>query len=91
MAKWLREVKIVNLYRSGNMIEYLDQIRYLTEIEMERLQGFEDNHTQYGVDEDGIKYELSRSNRTKLIGNAVTVPIVAEIVKLLGGIHFEAG
>jgi len=73
------------------MIEYLDQIRYLTEIEMERLQGFEDNHTQYGVDEDGIKYELSRSNRTKLIGNAVTVPIVAEIVKLLGGIHFEAG
>ena len=47
------------------------QIRRLTPIECERLQGFPDNWTQ-GV---------SDTQRYKQLGNAVTVPVVEEIVK----------
>ena len=56
--------------------------RRLTEIECERLQGFPDNWTQYGTYKDKIK-RISKTNRYKLIGNAVTVDIVELIAKRL--------
>lgn len=58
-------------------------IRRLTEIECERLQGFPDNWTKYG--DYGEVKEIAKTNRYKLIGNAVTVDIVklvAERIKI---------
>ncbi len=57
-------------------------IRRLTEVECERLQGFPDNWTKYG-DYDGEVKEISRTQRYKLIGNAVTTDIVALIGRKL--------
>ncbi len=68
----------------GNTDQYVLQekpfnIRRLTEIECERLQGFQDNWTKYGNFNGEIK-EISATQRYKIIGNAVTV----KIVKLVG-------
>ena len=59
-----------------------NKIRYLTEIECERLQGFPDNWTQYCDYNWSIK-RISKTQRYKLIGNAVTVDIVELIAKRL--------
>ena len=59
-----------------------NKIRYLTEIECERLQGFPDNWTQYG-DYNGTIKPIAKTQRYKLIGNAVTVDIVELIAKRL--------
>ena len=58
------------------------KIRYLTEIECERLQGFPDDWTKWGC-YDGETKEIAKTNRYKLIGNAVTVDIVELIAKRL--------
>jgi len=57
-------------------------IRRLTEIECERLQGFPDNWTEYG-NYNGIVKKIPKTQRYKLLGNAVTVKIVEEIGKRL--------
>ena len=57
-------------------------VRRLTEIECERLQGFPDNYTQYGNYNGRIR-RISKTQRYKLIGNAVTVDIVELIAKRL--------
>ena len=54
-----------------------NSIRRLTEIECERLQGFPDNWTQYG-DYDEVK-KVSKTQRYKCLGNAVTVNVVRAI------------
>lgn len=56
-----------------------NKIRRLTEIECERLQGFPDNWTKYG-NYDGIVKEVPKTQRYKLLGNAVT----AKMVELIG-------
>ena len=58
-----------------NLVTNMESIRRLTPLECERLQGFPDNWTKYGII-DGKKVELSDSRRYQLIGNAVSVPIV---------------
>lgn len=58
------------------------KIRVLTEVERERLQGFPDNWTQYG-DYNGTIKPIAKTQRYKLIGNAVTVDIVELIAKRL--------
>ena len=63
-------------------------VRRLTEIECERLQGFPDNWTQYG-DYNGTIKPIARTQRYKLIGNAVTVDIVELIAKRLKFIENE--
>ena len=60
----------------------VNRIRRLTEIECERLQGFPDRWTEYGIF-DGEKKEISKSQRYKMLGNAVTVDVVEEIGKRL--------
>ena len=57
-------------------------VRRLTEIECERLQGFPDNYTQYGNYNGSIK-PIAKTQRYKLIGNALTVDIVELIAKRL--------
>jgi len=60
----------------------ISRMRRLTEIECERLQGFPDNWTQYG-DYNGTIKPIAKTQRYKLIGNAVTVDIVELIAKRL--------
>tara|TARA_B110000003_G_C16620944_1_gene523109 strand:+ start:658 stop:1788 length:1131 start_codon:yes stop_codon:yes gene_type:complete len=70
--------------RGGSSGEYLSMlkknlintgdIRRLTPIECERLQGFPDNWTQYGT-----KGLISDSQRYKMAGNAVSVDVVKAV------------
>jgi len=59
-----------------------NNIRRLTEIECERLQGFDDNWTEYGNYDGEIK-KIAKTQRYKMIGNAVTVDIVKIIAERL--------
>jgi len=56
-------------------IEDGGDIRFKTTIEHERLQGFPDNWTKYG--DEG--QEISDTQRYKMCGNAVSVPVVKAI------------
>lgn len=53
-------------------------LRRLTPIECERLQGFPDDWTRWGIF-DGEKKEISDSQRYKMLGNAVSVAVVSAI------------
>lgn len=55
-------------------------IRRLTPIECERLQGFPDNWTKYGII-NGKQVGISDSQRYKCCGNAVTTSVITEIGK----------
>ena len=57
-----------------------ENVRRLTPIECERLQGFPDNWTSMG-DYDGELKPISNTQRYKMCGNAVTVNIVSEVIK----------
>lgn len=66
---------------SGQPVIYADPyIRRLTEIECERLQGFPDDWTKLGV-YDGVEKIVPKTQRYKMLGNAVTVNVVREIAK----------
>ena len=56
------------------------RIRRLTTIECERLQGFPDNHTEYG-NYDGEVKKMSNTQRYKQCGNAVTTDVVQAIAE----------
>lgn len=58
-------------------------VRRLTPVEHERLQGFSDGWTAWGVDKSGKIIEISDSQRYKQTGNAVAVPVVEWIAKRL--------
>jgi DNA (cytosine-5)-methyltransferase 1 len=66
----------------GNTDQYVKdyRIRRLTPIECERLQGFPDNHTAYGIYDGEVK-KVSNTQRYKQCGNAVTVDIVALVAE----------
>ena len=68
-----------NAFQENNL---LNGVRRLTEIECERLQGFPENWTQYG-NYDGTIKPIAKTQRYKLIGNAVTVNIVELVAKRL--------
>jgi site-specific DNA-cytosine methylase len=51
------------------------RIRRLTPRETERLQGFPPDFTKWGADEGGRVVEVSDSQRYRMMGNAVTVPV----------------
>jgi len=53
------------------------RIRRLTPVECERLQGFPDNWTKYGKDNEPI----SDTQRYKCCGNAVTTNVIAAIIE----------
>lgn len=53
-----------------------ESIRRLTPVECERLQGFPDNWTAWGIDDSGRKVKISDTQRYKTLGNAVTVNVI---------------
>lgn len=69
----------------GNTDQYIfneTKIRRLTEIECERLQGFPDDWTKFGLYDGEVK-KVPKTQRYKMMGNAVTVKVVEEIAKRL--------
>lgn len=59
------------------------RIRRLTPTECERLMGLPDDWLKYGIDEKGNKTEISDSQKYKMAGNGVVVPVVEEVIKNL--------
>lgn len=72
----------INSGRIPEIGNEMHSIRRLTEIECERLQGFPDNWTKFG-NYDGVIKEIPKTQRYKMLGNAVTVKVVEEIGKRL--------
>jgi len=64
-------------------VQYSGVIRRLTPVEYERLQGFPDNFTEFGINSKGRKVKISDTQRYKCLGNAVSVPVVKEVAKRL--------
>ena len=65
-----------------------DQIvpRRLTPTECERLQGFPDDWTAWGVDERGKRKDMADGPRYRFCGNAVTVSVVQWLAeRIMGG------
>lgn len=69
----------------GVMID--NNIRRLTEVECERLQGFPDDWTKFG-NYDGVVKEIAKTQRYKMCGNAVTTNVVKAIGERLNLLHF---
>ena len=59
------------------------KIRKLTPIECERLQGFPDNWTKWGIGEKEHKVEMSDTQRYKMMGNAVTTNVISVLAAKL--------
>ena len=57
------------------------KIRRLTPMECERLQGFPDKWTKWGIDEKGKEIKISDTQRYKTLGNAVTTNVVEFIIR----------
>lgn len=65
------------------MIDNNFRIRKLTPLETERLQGFPDNWTKFGRNADGNIFEISNSQRYKLVGNGISSPVSKKILETL--------
>ena len=57
------------------------KVRYLTPLECERLMGWPDEYTRYGINDRGEKYEISDNARYNLIGNGVVPQVVRGIIE----------
>lgn len=56
-------------------------LRRVTPTEVERLQGFPDGHTAWGIGSDGKRIEMSDTSRYRQLGNAVTVTVAERIAR----------
>ena len=66
--------------RNGMKLLEDTNIRRLTPVECNRLQGFSDDHNKYG-EMDGKVVEMSDTQRYKQAGNAVTVDVVQAVAE----------
>lgn len=77
----LQEGGVSGTIQAGHSLNYLNPVldhgvvRRLTPVEVERLQGFPDNWTAWGVSPAGETVPISTTQRYKLMGNAVSVPV----------------
>lgn len=70
--------------------EQISQIRMLTEVECERLQGFPDDYTRYGM-YAGEKKVIAKIHRYAMLGNAVSTPVVKEVAtRIKNNTSFES-
>lgn len=80
MGNYVLCLKPNEAYNGKLTPEQISKVRMLTEVECERLQGFPDNFTQYGI-YDGEKKVIAKMHRYAMLGNAVSVPVVMTIAK----------
>ena len=74
------DVSFTNRVASRQGVYDSIDIRYLTPLECERLQGWPDDWTKYGIDEKGNAVEISDNARYNLIGNGVVPQVVRELI-----------
>lgn len=78
---------LTSVAKDNLICENENTIRRLTEIECERLQGFPDDWTKFGIYEDknGNEFtkQIVKTQRYKMLGNAVTVAVVEAIAHKL--------
>ena len=65
-------------------MQLYNNTRYLTPVECERLQGFPDDWTKYGMFDAGVK-QISDTQRYKMAGNAVSVVVAEAIGTIIKG------
>ena len=65
-------------------------LRRLTPVECERLQGFPDGWTEFGMF-DGERKSISDTQRYKTLGNAVTTNVIESIVLKISKLNQEIG
>ena len=73
----------------GNNIPLAEEsmvVRRLCPVETERLQGFPDGWTEFGIDEHGETVPISDTKRYQMMGNAVTVNVAQFLAEKLGKI-----
>ena len=69
-------------------------VRRLTPLECERLMGWADEHTKYGINAKGKQYELADGPRYRICGNGWGQPVVtwiAERMKRIDAMLHDAG
>ena len=71
-------------------IKYDNHIRRLTPVECERLQGFPDGWTKFGMF-DGERKSISDAQRYKTLGNAVTINVIQAIVLKISKFNQDIG
>ena len=76
--------------RGGAGVQTGAAVRRLTPVECERLMGWPDDHTRWGVDDNGNVKEMSDSPRYRMIGNGVASPVAAWIGKHLLAVDGDA-
>ncbi len=74
LAHALKSKSNCDFREDSEMYVLQNAVRRLMPIECERLQGFPDNWSRYGINEKGKIYELSDSARYKLQGNSIARP-----------------
>ena len=77
------EVSFTNRVASRQGVYDGIDIRSLTPLECERLMGWPDEWTKYGIEEKGNVVQLSDNQRYNLIGNGVVPQVVREIIKYI--------
>ena len=65
--------------RSKHLISINGLSRRLTPRELDRVSMFPDDHTRFGLNENGDTYELSSTRRAFLIGNALVAGVVQQL------------
>ena len=68
----------------------IPELRHLTPTECERLQGFLDGWTAWGLDENGKQVEMSDRARYRQLGNAVSVPVAEWIAQRIKRVIAES-
>jgi site-specific DNA-cytosine methylase len=67
------------------------QVRRLTPVEVERLQGLPDDWTAWGLTETGERVAISDSARYRMVGNGVAVPVVEWVAVGIVGVESAGG
>jgi site-specific DNA-cytosine methylase len=68
-------------HNPSGVLDNTAQVRRLTPMECERLQGFPDGWTSHRIDEKRGLIEQADSSRYRQMGNAVAVPVVEWIIE----------
>lgn len=68
---------------SNFILEPDSRLRRLMPIECERIMGWDDNRTEFGIDEKGKKYKISNTARYTMCGNGVVSACVEPIRNLI--------
>lgn len=74
---------VLNTQSLLNVVWDGEKLRYMTSIELERLQCLPDDYTKFGIFDDGTQKEIMKTKRQKLVGNAFHLKTIEYILNEL--------